>query len=214
MSSLSVKDHFFAPNDDVWARDYDGAYNRLHDGNWQTFWVSKKTQDPAERKFRWGLRLLSGGMPPWLYFDGREHELVRFDPGDGKKAPSELPVDLAWEGNYLAVLDVIAESEHSLLVASKVGLLRYNPASGALTKADLIASEEPVHSLARDGRGRLWLLGKELYLLPAGDKHAQPIRGLPVSAEKSRLLGTAAAHPGGVVVGLNRRGILFVETEP
>ena len=103
MSSLSVKDHFFAPNDDVWARSYDGEFNRFHGGDWQAFGVSKKTRDPAERRFRWGLRLLSGGTPPWLYFDSREHEMVRFDPGGGKKAPSELPVDLGWEGNNLAV---------------------------------------------------------------------------------------------------------------
>ena len=124
------------------------------------------------------------------------------------------PKRFARHGKKLAVLDVIAESDDSLLVASEVGLLRYNLASGTLTATDLVASNEPVYSLARDGKGRLWVLGKELYLIPAGDHRAQVIRGLPVSAENSRLLGTTAAHPSGVVVGLNRRGIVFVETEP
>jgi hypothetical protein len=101
-----------------------------------------------------------------------------------------------------------------LLVASEGGLLRYNTSSGAMTTTDLMATNEPVYSLARDGRGRLWLLGKELYLLRSGDNRARVIRGLPVSAERSRLLGTTATYPDGVVVGLNRRGILFVETEP
>lgn len=214
MTSLSVKDYFFAPNDDVLARDDDGEFKRLHDGNWQTLGVTKKTQDRAWPRLRRNLKLLSGRMPPWLYFDSRGHELVQFDPGDGKKAPSELPVALTWKGKKLAVLDVIAESDDSLLVASEVGLLRYNLASGTLTATDLAASNEPVYSLARDGKGRLWVLGKELYLIPAGDHRAQVIRGLPVSAENSRLLGTTAAHPSGVVVGLNRRGIVFVETEP
>jgi hypothetical protein len=213
-TSVSVMDHFFAPNDDVWARDYGGQYRRLHDGNWQTLGAAKKPQDPGQPKLRWGLRLLGGHAPPWLYFDRGEHELVRFDPGDDRTAPSELPVHLTWEGKKLEVLDVIAESERSLLLASEAGLLRYSLAGGTLTTTEVIAPNQPVYSLARDGKGRLWLLGKELYLLSPGDHRARAIRGLPLSVKTGRLLGTTAAHPNGVVVGLDRRGILFVETEP
>jgi hypothetical protein len=213
-ASRSVEDYFFAPNDDLWVRDWEGDFQRLHDGKWQTL-AGWKTSDRrvAPRFFR-GLRLLTGGSPPWFYVDRRHHALIRFHPGDGKQAPSAFPIDLSWQGKKLEVLDALAESDRSLLLASEAGLLRYEVMSGALSRMDVIAEGGPVRSLVRDRKGRLWLLGKELYLLPRDGRRAQIVRGLPVSSERSRLIGTPAAHPDGVVVGLDDRGLLLVDVEP
>jgi len=159
------------------------------------------------------LRLLSSGKAPWLYFHPRKNSLLRFQPGVGKLSPVMARVPLGWKGKKIDVLDAIPDGDGAILLATELGLFRFDPLTRKVTVSTQVPEGEPIHSLAWDGRGRLWLAGKDLRYVPGGQARAKLVEGLPLSDSSTmKLLGKSNAWPNGVVIGLGDRGVMVVKT--
>jgi hypothetical protein len=96
--------------------------------------------------------------------------------------------------------------------SSQQGLFRFDPRSKGLSGSTLVPAGQPVRSLARDGRGRLWLVGHGIKLVMPGRPAAVTIPDLPVDDHpRMKVLGSYSSQPDTMVVGLQHRGVLFVE---
>jgi hypothetical protein len=213
-TSHSWRSDYFLTPDDVWTRDRDNRFERLHEGRWQTFAPAASTGASAEQDHPVGnLRLLGGGKPPWIYYDAYANGLATFDPGDGRRGPFIAALPLEWKGGKLKLTDAVMDTDGTVLLGTRTGVFRYDRRTGAIAPTGFAPEGEPVPSLARDGRGRLWLAGRKLWLLPKGERRAVVVASPPLyGTGPLRLLGPWARHPEGMTIMVYEHGILFVET--
>lgn len=211
-SSDHVDSYFLTPDDEVWSlNDFERSLERLADGKWQP--SGKVDFVPEEKKGTWvaplwNLEFLTTGPAPWLYYAPRRKALVRFTPASQDRPAVFETLSLTWQGQPLPVLAALVDSAKGLWLASKQGLFRYQ--DGNLERSTLVPEGEAVRSLTRDGRGRLWSMGTRLRNLPAGATVMREVNGMPVGDEDMILLGPRRDQPDSVIVGLNRRGVMFL----
>ncbi len=205
---------FFSPEGELWAREGDDFF-RLAGDRWTTVKSARLAvglaYEPLESAVY--LKPLGGTGLRWLYFNPRGENLVRFRRGKDNARPTMEAVALSWKKKSLVLRDALAEPDGTVLVASEQGLFRYDPHTGGLFTTTLVPPGEPVRSLGRDGRGRLWLSGKGIKIVLPGAATASAIPGLPVGDDPEiKILGSDPARSDGIILGLQERGVLFLET--
>ena len=212
LSSFTGRYCFFTPDGELWARDFGPEFLRLVGDHWIKVGAPPRQTEKIDSPYAGYLKPLVLAGPPWLYFNGHGNDLVSFSPGKQSSTPRMEPVALSWQKKPLAIHDALAEPDGTVLLATERGLFRYDPRTGGLAETAVVASGEPVQSLARDGQGRLWLTGSGVKVLLPGTTTATAILGLPLGDDRdTRILGTDPSRPDGVALGLQERGIMFVE---
>lgn len=214
LSSFTGRDCFFTPDGELWAREFGPEFSRLVGDHWIKVGAPPRNTEEPDGPVAYAdyLKPLVLTGSPWLYFNRRGNNLVSFSPGKQSSTPRMKPVALSSQKKPLAIHDALAELDGTVLLATERGLFRYDPRTRGLAATAVVASGEPVQSLARDGHGRLWLTGNGIKLLLPGTTTATAILGLPVGDDRdTRILGTDPSRPDGVTLGLQERGIMFIE---
>ena len=153
-------------------------------------------------------RVLPARGQPWyllektsgaLYVLSYEGRSVRLRSVATPTSDTRLEDAVRWNSGYL--------------FATSRGFHVYDAASESWRPAKLGVDGSRVDTLSRDGRGRLWLAGAGLWLLPNGSTRARDLSSLPMLRGVRAVEVIADPHrQGGVIVSLGDRGLLYVST--
>lgn len=204
-SSLYPSASFLTAGGTLW-NAYQGELKRFQHGRWEAVAQLPEGEGLSRPKS------LNADGPPWLLLDYYAGNLWRLEHGAGGEDPRLARVEIEEGGKALRIRDAIPWPDGALLLASDAGLRAYAPATAKLSRAELPEPARPAATLARDGRGRLWLGGKDgLWLVEPGGKTPEAFAGVPwLDRTEVRALSPDPHHVDGVIAALGPRGVAFV----
>ncbi|HEV3386998.1 MAG TPA: hypothetical protein VG097_19425 [Gemmata sp.] len=188
---------FATPDGNYWCSDW-GKLRRLVDGKWQH--VGKAPDSSV-----WHYRVIGEGNPPWtlLSRDG----LFRLSPG--KRAEDAVLTPIPQLEKLGTIHDALALKTGQILLASTAGLRLFDEPSGKVSECPFAQPQGKVRALCRDGRGRTWLVGNGIWMVDAKGK-IHDLGKLNRYGTMASAIGADSSDATGVIVGLGRRGVLFV----
>lgn len=205
VSSLSPEYSFLTADGTLW-NAYFGELKRFENGQWKVVAQLPNNNGPGE------LRPLNASGPPWVLLDEDHHLLWKLDHGkDGQKVTLSR-VALSDAKKAIEIRDAISWSPNSLLLATSDGLQRYDLTSAKTSPAALPEPPQPATCLVQDGRGRLWLGGKGLWLLDKGATSLESFHRFSWIARSE--VSDLEANPreiGGVIAALGPNGVAYVQ---
>jgi hypothetical protein len=136
--------------------------------------------------------------------------LYRLTPGKGADDATltlmPLPAELG------KVHDALALKTGQILLACTAGLRLLDEKSGKVSECAFALPKGEVRALCRDGRGRTWLAGSSIWMVDAKGK-VHDLGKLSRYGVMAHAIGADGNDATGVIVGLGKRGVLFVRAE-
>lgn len=210
-SSVGGPGTFLTPDGTLW--DMDDWLRRFSNGRWKR--VAPRSEIRSPSRPYGGLTAIG---PPWLVVD-RDYEYGSAHPWrlvpDAPDAEHRLTeINLSENGEDLWFKAAIPWDNGLVLFATNAGMRTYDVVADRFAKIDFPIPPEPkkLRSLARDGRGRLWLGGdKCLFLAVAGERSVEAFDAIPEFRGAEVLaLAPDPEHADGVIASLGSRGVAFM----
>ncbi len=202
-SSLNPGSSFMTDDGTLWNAFF-GELKRFEKGRWDAVARLPESGGPS------GLKPLNQNGSPWLLLN-RGHNLWRMDHGAKGENPGLSRIDVQEAGKTPRISDGIPWSAGTILLATSVGLRKYDLTASRLSRVDLPEPSQPVTTLVRDRRGRLWLGGKGLSLFDPATNALETLESVPaVGRNAVYALAPDPSREDGVIVALGPRGVAFV----
>jgi hypothetical protein len=203
-STLNPSATFLTADGTLWNANF-GELKQFENGRWAT--VGRL---PGEQGL-WEPAAVDAKDPPWLVIDRFHHALSRLETAALGSAPRLTQIDIKENGRPLRIDDAIAWSDGAVLLATDAGLRAYSASAHKLAPVGVPDPPSPAKSLARDGRGRLWLGGDGLWLSHPGENTLESFDRVPwVGRNQVFDLVPDPEHDDGIIAALGPRGVALV----
>ncbi|MFW6163387.1 MAG: hypothetical protein ACODAJ_11515 [Planctomycetota bacterium] len=203
---FAPQDVFKTPDGEFWALDYPHLWH-LKGAEWVHVAAAPNVwRAPV---------VVNADGPPWLLLPVRDRDcrkLLVLEYGNGVAEPSLRVATFAGARfRPRDVYDALPWSRGKALLATSLGLRLYDAATEKLLPAPFQQPRDRIEVLCRDGEGRLWLGGRDLWLLPSREPAPARLAGVPLVGWDSLVsLSADPDHKTGVIAVLGRRGVLFL----